>query len=152
MVPSTDKDILLVFGQKAFCISQIVHVSTELHDHDNSSMCPLAIQTPLKLCFIAKLTELSDWILDAVWLGYKDPSCYRVAFVTAHNAVLVYSMTGDSLSTATYQNEVNCILYPTAYTMSITVQLEILVFGSLPSQLPPKFQRCVYVHIHVHVW
>ena len=76
-------------------------------------VCSLAIQTPHRLCFIAKPTELADWIIDAVWLEYKDPSCYKVAFVTAHNAVLVYSVTGDSIFTATYQSEVNCILYPT---------------------------------------
>lgn len=78
-------------------------------------VCFLAMQAPHRLCFIAKPTELADWIIDAVWLVYKDPSCYRVAFVTTHNAVLIYSVTGGSLSTATYQSEVNCILYPRVY-------------------------------------
>ena len=107
----------------------------------NSSQCPLAIQTPYRLSCITKLTELSDWILDALWLEFKDPSCYRVAFVTAHNALLVCSMDGSSLSTATYQNEVNCILYPTI--------LFSWKFGvwQLAWQLPPNFNCvCMYVY------
>ena len=47
---------------------------------------------------------------------YKDPSCYKIAFITAHNAVHVLSVTDSSLSTLTYHSEVNCILYPTNCT------------------------------------
>ena len=98
-----DSGVLLVFGQKAFCVSQLA----------SEESCTSQLQTPHRLCCVTKVIEVSDWILDAVWLTYKDPSSFRIAFVTAHNAVLVYSVTDGSVSTITYHNEVNCILYPT---------------------------------------
>lgn len=104
-------------------------------------VCFLAMQAPHRLCFIAKPTELADWIIDAVWLVYKDPSCYRVAFVTAHNAVLMYSVTGGSLSTATYQSEVNCILYPRVYHYYLPV-----------SEVPLSFNNCTCTQYTMHTY
>lgn len=96
-----DDGVILVFGQKAFCISQL----TKGED------CT-AKQILHKLHYLTTVTELSDWILDVLWLMYKDPSHYRIAFVTAHNAVLVYSVTEGSVSVFTHDSEINCILYP----------------------------------------
>lgn len=97
--------MLLVFGQKSFAISQLTH------GDECAALSPVA-QTQYTLCAIAKATEVSDWILDAVWLVYRNQHCYRIAFMTAHNAVLVYSVTPDSSTVCTYHSEVNCILYP----------------------------------------
>lgn len=103
-MPAVDGDggVLLVFGQKAFGISQIMSV-------ENRTVQPYLVQS---LC---EITETSDWILDAVWLMYRDPSCLKIAFITAHNTVLLYSVMDGSVSTVTYHSEVSCILYPTMH-------------------------------------
>ena len=73
---------------------------------------PPIAEAQYRLSTVVRPVELSDWILDAEWLMYRDPSSFSVAFMTAHNAVLVYSMTPESTSIRTYLCEVNCILYP----------------------------------------
>ena len=98
--------MLLVFGQKAFGVSQLMSV-------ESSTGQSYSIQS---LC---EITEASDWILDALWLMYRDPSCLKIAFITAHNAVLLYSVMDGSVSTVTYHSEVSCILYPLMFSALI---------------------------------
>ena len=53
-----------------------------------------------------------DWILASTLLSYSDSKDFKVALVTAHNALVVYSANSDGINCPTYQCEVNCILYP----------------------------------------
>ena len=85
--------------------------TTEPNPLTHETHPPIA-EAQYRLCTIVGPVELSDWILDAVWLVYRDPSSFSVAFMTAHNVVLVYVMTPESTSIRTYLCEVNCILYP----------------------------------------
>ena len=100
-----DSGVLLVFGQKVFGISQLSIESSTVQSYSVQSLC--------------EITETSDWILDALWLMYRDPSCLKIAFVTTHNTVLLYSVTDSSVSTVTYHSEVCCILYPLMFSTFI---------------------------------
>ena len=98
--------MLLVFGQKAFGISQLMSVESSIvQSYSVQSLC--------------EITEASDLILDALWLMYRDPSCLKIAFITAHNAVILYSVMDGSVSAVTYHSEVSCILYPLMFSTLI---------------------------------
>lgn len=66
----------------------------------------------LRFLHVCKTVELADWLLDMMWLEWKDPENYLVAAVTAHNVFCKHEVVRGELVSTHYRNEVSCILYP----------------------------------------
>ena len=86
--------LLLVFGQKAFRLLELVKDDT------------------MRLVRACEVVHLTDWLLDVVWLNWKGPTNYLVVALTAHNVLVKYERVEGKVVTTQYQNEVSCILYP----------------------------------------
>lgn len=86
--------ILLVFGQKAFKVLELVKDETMRLEHAHEAV------------------DLADWLLDVTWLCWKNPMNYEVVAITAHNILIEYKLVEGKVAAAQYRSEVSCILYP----------------------------------------
>lgn len=94
----TTSCLLLVFGRKTFKVLKILKEGSAY-----------------SLVHVCGVVELPDWILDASWIHWKDPSSYQIVVITAHNVCISYKLVDGVADTDWYQSEVSCILYPLAW-------------------------------------
>ena len=107
---------LLVFGQKTlrFVTLQPTYESRQLlRYHCVYTLCGSG-HAVCRIKHISSSFNLVDWILDVCWLDSVRDGVYRLAAVTAHNAVYIIESIHDGFEmqvVAEYHCEINCILY-----------------------------------------
>lgn len=89
--------LLLIFGQKSFRVIQLWR------------------KEEVNLECVCLSSELADWILDASCLEWQDSGNHKLAFITAHNVLVIHVVLGGVVTSVQYQSEISCILYPSHY-------------------------------------